>query len=68
MCDDKLRLLTVYDQSTAQFSERVSTLTRDVQKLSKDEYETTLLAVERARLNAEAARLALDQHVMTHRC
>ena len=68
MCDDKVRLLRVYDQAAHQFSEQVNLLTRDVGKLSKSEYEMMLLAVERARLGAEAARLALDQHVMTHRC
>ena len=68
VCEEKLRLLRVYDQSATQFAERVNTLNRDVGETSEAEYETLLMAVERARLTAEAARLALDQHVMTHRC
>jgi hypothetical protein len=68
VCDEKLHLLTAYDRSANQFSAQVNRLTRDVGKLSKSEYDAMLLAVERARLNAESARLALDQHAMTHRC
>ena len=68
MCDEKLHLLRAYDQSANQFAEQVNALSRDVGKLSKSEYDAMLLAVERARLNSEASRLALDQHVMTHCC
>jgi hypothetical protein len=68
VCEEKIRLLKAYDQTATDFAERVNTMNRDGGKTSKDEYETMLMAVERARLTSESARLALDQHVMTHRC
>ena len=68
MCDEKMRLLNAYDQAATEFSERVNTLTREIGKVSKDEYDGMLLVVEKARLASEHARLMLDQHVMKHRC
>ena len=67
VCEEKIRLLKAYDQAATLFSDRVNKLS-DVGETSNAEYETLLMAVERSRLTAEGARLALDQHVMTHRC
>jgi hypothetical protein len=67
MCEEKLRLLRVYDQAATLFSDRVNKLSRDVGEASRADYNTMLTSAEKARLSAQSARLALDQHAMTHR-
>jgi hypothetical protein len=68
VCVEKLRLLKIYEKAAALFSQRVNTLSCDVGKASKADYDTLVTAAEEGRQRAEVARQVLDHHVKTHRC
>lgn len=67
-CEEKNRLATEYESSTAKFSEAVAELRKKMGTSGKEEYERLDRAANEARVKSEQARLALEQHVATHRC
>jgi ATP-dependent helicase YprA (DUF1998 family) len=67
-CEEKTRLLKHYDNATLAFSNAVQELRRKIGTSPKDEYERIERISSEARVKSEQARLALEQHVATHRC
>jgi hypothetical protein len=67
-CEEKTRLATEYDAATSSFSEAVKELHRKVGTSPKEEYRRHERISTDARVKSEQARLALEQHISTHRC
>ena len=67
-CEEKSRLATEYEISTAKFSEAVTELRKKMGTSEKEEYQRLDRAANEARVKSEQARLALEQHVAAHRC
>jgi hypothetical protein len=67
-CKIKVRLTTNYETATAQFSEAVTELRRNIGTSSKEEYDRLARAANDSRVKSEQARLALEQHIAEHRC
>jgi hypothetical protein len=67
-CDEKTRLLRQYDNATLVFSNAVQELRRKIGTSPKEEYERLERISSEARFKSEQARLALEQHIATHRC
>ena len=67
-CEEKGRLLRLYDDATLAFSNAVQELRRKIGTSPKDEYERLERISSEARVKSEQARLALEQHVARHRC
>jgi hypothetical protein len=67
-CSEKAQLLKDYQERTAAFSQAVD----DLQKLRGttplSEYHRVQRLSDEARIKAEQARLALEEHVAKHRC
>jgi hypothetical protein len=61
-------LATIYEAATAKFSEGVKELQQKIGISAKQEYESLDRAANEARVKSEQARLALEQHIATHRC
>lgn len=66
-CEEKTRLATEYDTTTAKFSEAVRELRRKAGTSPKDEYDRLERVCNEARMKSEQARLDLEQHVAAHR-
>lgn len=67
-CEEKTRLLMEYQAATSTFSETVKELHRKIGTSPKAEYQRLERIANEARVKSEQARLALEQHVATHRC
>ena len=67
-CDEKTRLVTEYEATTSVFSEVVKELHRKIGTSPKEEYQRLERISTEARMKSEQARLALEQHIVTHRC
>jgi ATP-dependent helicase YprA (DUF1998 family) len=67
-CQEKDRLAKEYDAATSKFSEAVTELHRKIGISPKEEYERLERASNEARLKSEQTRLALEQHIVAHRC
>ena len=68
VCDEKRRLLQLYDAHTMTFATAVATLNQHIGTVSQHQFGELRRAVEEARLTSEHARLALEQHVAQHGC
>jgi hypothetical protein len=67
-CEEKARLAKAYDAATSRFSEAVKELHRNMGTSPKEEYDRLARVSDQARMSSEQARLALEQHIATHRC
>jgi hypothetical protein len=67
-CDEKTRLVTEYEATTSVFSGAVKELHRKIGTSPKEEYQRLERISTEARMKSEQARLALEQHIVTHRC
>jgi hypothetical protein len=67
-CEEKNRLATEYESSTAKFSGAVTELRKKLGTSAKEEYEGLDRAANEARVKSEKARIALEQHITAHRC
>lgn len=67
-CEEKNRLALEYHTSTSKFSEAVRELHREMGTSPKEEYDRLERAANQARMKSELARLALEQHIATHKC
>ena len=67
-CEEKVRLTGEYDAATSRFSEAVTELRRNMGTSPKEEYDRLTRVSMQARMNSEQARLALEQHIASHRC
>jgi hypothetical protein len=67
-CDEKTRLAMEYEAATSAFSEAVKELHRKIGTSPKEEYKRLERISTEAGVKSEQARLALEQHISTHRC
>ena len=67
-CEEKNRLATEYQSSTAKFSDAVTELWKKMGTSAKEQYERLDRSANEARLKSEQARLAREQHVADRRC
>jgi hypothetical protein len=67
-CELKERLLADYQATTRSFAAAVDELHRNIGTSSLNEYQRLQRLTDEARLKSEQARLALEDHVATHRC
>jgi hypothetical protein len=67
-CEEKARLVMEYDAATTAFCEAVTELHRKIGTSPKEEYKRLERISTEARVKSEQARLALEQHISTHRC
>jgi hypothetical protein len=67
-CEEKAALVREYDDSTLAFSNAVQEFRRKIGTSPKDEYRRLERISNEARVKSEQARLALEQHIATHRC
>ena len=67
-CEEKNRLATEYESSTAKFAEAVAELRKKMGTSAKEDYDRLDRAANEARVKSEQARLALEQHIAAHRC
>jgi hypothetical protein len=67
-CEEKARLVTEYEAATSAFCEAVTELRRKIGTSPKEEYKRLERISTEARVKSEQARLALEQHISTHRC
>jgi hypothetical protein len=67
-CEEKTRLATEYEAATSAFSEAVKELHRKIGTSPREEYRRLERMSTEARVKSEQARLALEQHISTHRC
>jgi hypothetical protein len=68
VCEEKARLAMEYEAATSAFSEAVTELHRKIGTSPKEEYKKLERISTEARVKSEQARLALEQHISTHRC
>ncbi len=67
-CEEKTRLVQEYQMATQGFANAVTELQRRMGTSAKEEYERLNRIADEARLKAEHARIALEQHATAHRC
>lgn len=67
-CEEKQRLAEQYEMATSEFADTVRQLHKKIGTSTNPEYECLQRASDEARVQSEHARLALEQHVATHRC
>jgi hypothetical protein len=67
-CDEKGHLLSEYESATLAFLNAVQELRRAIGTSTKPEYERLERISNEARVKAEQKRLALKQHIASHRC
>jgi hypothetical protein len=67
-CEEKNRLLREYEAATVAFSQAVIELRRKMGTSPKEEYKRLAQVSNDARVTAEQARLALEQHIASHGC
>jgi hypothetical protein len=67
-CEEKARLAMEYEATTSAFCEAVTELNRKIGTSPKEEYRRLERISTEARVKSEQARLALEQHIASHRC
>jgi hypothetical protein len=67
-CEEKARMVRDYDNATLAFSNAVQEMHRKIGTSPRDEYQRLERISHEARVRSEQARLALEQHIATHRC
>jgi hypothetical protein len=67
-CEEKTRLATECEEAAARLSKAVTKLRENIGVSSKEAYERLDRAANEDRAKSEQTRLALDQHIATHRC
>lgn len=65
-CEEKVRLLTAYNDTTADYAAAVGEMTRF--HISAELLERLRVIAEKARKASEVARLELDRHIKEHGC
>lgn len=68
VCEEKQRLGLEYEIATKKFSDAVTELQRKMGTSPKNDYDRLSRAADEARVKSEQARLALEQHIASHRC
>jgi hypothetical protein len=68
VCEEKARLVDEYSTSTIAFTKAVQEMRRKIGTPSKEEYKRLEQNSSEARVKAEQARLALEQHIAAHHC
>jgi hypothetical protein len=68
MCKEKGRLTLEYQEATAKFSQSVTDLRQKMGTSSQEEFERLKRITEESRVHSEEARLALERHVVAHKC
>ena len=68
ICEEKTRLVDEYSAATLAFSKTVQELRRNIGTSPREEYKRLERISSEARVKAEQARLALEQHISAHRC
>jgi len=67
-CDEKQRLLKVYEAATSQFSQAVTAWHSKLGISAQEEYKKLRRTAEEARVESERARQALERHISSHGC
>jgi hypothetical protein len=67
-CEEKARLATEYNVTTAAFSEAVKQLHQRIGTSPKKEYTRLTQISNEARVQSEQAQLALEKHIAAHGC
>jgi|SoiMethySBSTD1v2_1073268.scaffolds.fasta_scaffold272583_2 hypothetical protein len=67
-CNDKVVLFQAYVLAVSKFSDAVSIVSRQVDIMSREDYEYAYLAIEQTLQDFAAAKFRLETHVTTHRC
>lgn len=67
-CKEKARLVVDYEAKTARFSRAVTVLQSKMATSPKEEYYRLQRLVDKARVESEGARLALERHISEHGC
>lgn len=68
-CEEKSRLLMEYKAAMSGFSEAVKEMRQRIATRSpKEEHKRLEQTANEAHARSEQARLALEQHISTHRC
>ena len=67
-CDEKVRLLAVYQQTTAKYSDAVTKLHDTMGTVSKDKYDRLYRRTEDLHAEVTRAQGELNSHVQEHRC
>jgi hypothetical protein len=68
VCEEKARLVDEYSAATSAFSKAVQELRRRIGTSPKEEYKRLEETSNAAHVKSEQARLALEQHIASHRC
>ena len=67
-CEEKKRLVAEYESTTNKFAAAVKSLQQNMGTSSRADYDRLQRATDRARVQGEQARLALERHVAEHGC
>jgi hypothetical protein len=67
-CQEKAALLAAYEKATRAYSEAVRKLREITGVSQKADYDTQYRMAEAFRIDARAAREALERHVAAHHC
>jgi hypothetical protein len=68
VCEEKTRRVDEYSAATLAFSKAVQELRRNIGTSPREDYKRLERVSSDARVKAEQARLALEQHVASHGC
>ena len=68
MCEEKTRLLKWYEKLELALGKNLTALNQRVGTASKGESEALRLSVKIARVETKRARIALEAHVIEHKC
>jgi hypothetical protein len=68
VCEVKTRLIDEYSAATLAFSKAVQELRGNIGTSPKEDYKRLEQNSSEARVKAEQARLALEQHIAAHHC
>jgi len=68
ICWDKTTLMLAYTKAVKDYSDAITDLHELLPTLSKAEYEQLYKVAEVARIAAEEARSAMEQHIRKHGC
>ena len=68
LCAERTRLLAEYSDATDAFSMAVQELRIKIEMSSREEHQRLERVTLEARMKSEQAKLALEEHVVTHGC
>jgi len=68
ICQDKLRLVDLYEQATRAYSDAVGRLNRIMGTSSRTDYQAHYRMTEALRLDALTAQKNLEEHIALHGC